>query len=147
MTRVWGLGWDGFPPYEKPEPWVRAIAIKQPHAWAVIHAGKDIENRSEAAANAYRPAVGRRVFIHASKGMTRAEYERAAAFMASIGVACPAPADLIYGGVIGSVLVERIVTRHSSPWFAGPVGLVLTDPRPEPFRPMRGQVGLFKVQP
>src|ERR1700729_2588077 len=66
-----------------------AIAIKQPNAWAVIHADKDVENRSATAIHAYRPAVGHRVYIHSCKGMTRAEYERAAEFMAKIGVRCP----------------------------------------------------------
>jgi hypothetical protein len=87
----------------------RAIAIRQPFAWAVVHAGKDVENRPETAIRAYRPAVGHRVMIHASKGMTRVEYERAVDFMASIGVRCPAPDELPFGGVIGSVLVIDIV--------------------------------------
>jgi hypothetical protein len=121
----------------------RAIAIRQPFAWAVIHARKDCENRSETAIRAYRPALGCRVYIHASKGMTRVEYERAAEFMAKIGVKCPALDDLAFGGVIGSVLVVDIVARHRSPWFHGPFALVLADPRPEPFMPVRGQVGLF----
>jgi hypothetical protein len=61
------------------------------------------------------------------------------------GVGCPALDDLALGGVIGSVLVTGIVTRHRSPWFRGPYALVFADPRPEPFRPARGQVGLFRV--
>ena len=120
-----------------------AIAIKQPNAWALIHAGKDVENRSATAIRAYRPAVGHRVYIHSSKGMTRAEYERAAEFMAKIGVRCPAPNELARGGIIGSVLVVGIVTAHRSRWFRGPYALVLADPRPAPFRSARGQVGLF----
>jgi hypothetical protein len=125
----------------------RAIAIRQPFAWAVIHAGKDVENRSATAIRAYRPAVGCRVMIHASKGMTRAEYECAAASMAKTGVQCPEPDELVLGGIISSVLVVDIVTRHRSRWFHGPFALVLADARPERFRPARGQVGLFRVQP
>jgi hypothetical protein len=121
-----------------------AIVIKQPNAWAVIHAGKDVENRSATAIRAYRPAVGHRVYIHSGKGMTRAEYERAAEFMAKIGVRCPAPDELARGGIIGSVLVVGIVTAHHSLWFRGPYALVLADPRPAPFRSARGQVGLFR---
>jgi hypothetical protein len=125
----------------------RAISIWQPWAWAVVHAGKDVENRSETAIRAYRPAVGCHVYIHASKGMTRVEYERAAEFMASIGVRCPAPDEFQFGGVIGSVLVVDVVERHRSRWFHGPFALALADPRPEPFMPVRGQVGLFRVKP
>jgi hypothetical protein len=65
----------------------RAISIRQPVAWAVIHAGKDCENRLSSAR--FKPAVGARLLIHASKTMTAAEYENAAAFMASVGVRCP----------------------------------------------------------
>ena len=56
----------------------RAISIRQPWAWAVIHGGKDVENRSETAARAYRPAVGQRVFIHASASRLSADRLRQA---------------------------------------------------------------------
>jgi hypothetical protein len=121
----------------------RAIAIRQPFAWAVIHAGKDIENRGPHAPRPFKSAVGQRVYIHASKGMTRVEYERGAKFMAGRGVECPAPDELQFGGIIGSVLVVDIVERHRSRWFHEPCALVLADPKPMRFRPARGQVGLF----
>jgi hypothetical protein len=77
----------------------RAIAIRQPFAWAIIHAGKDVENRLSSARRLFESAIGERVLIHASKGMTAAEYENAAAFMASIGVRCPQREALQFGGV------------------------------------------------
>ena len=122
----------------------RAISIKQPWAWAIIHADKDVENRKRP--SRFQAAVGRRIYVHASKGMTRAEYADAAEFMASIGVRCPAPANLEFGGIIGSVLVTSIVTQHRSKWFGGPAALALADPRPEPFVPMRGRLGLWRVE-
>lgn len=86
-----GLGWHGFNhpayPSPEPEPWERAIAIRHPWAWAVIHGGKDVENRT--APRQFKAAVGRRIFVHASKGMARAEYEHAVEFMAGLGVRCP----------------------------------------------------------
>ena len=42
---------------------MRAITIRQPWAWAVIHAGKTVENRSRNIAGDYRGPVA----IHASK--------------------------------------------------------------------------------
>ena len=48
----------------------RAIAIRQPMAWALIHAGKDVENRPSSARRLFKLAVGERVLILASKGMT-----------------------------------------------------------------------------
>jgi hypothetical protein len=122
-----------------------AISIRQPWAWAIIHAGKDVENRKRPCQ--FKAAVGQRVLIHASLGMTANEYADAAEFMASIGVRCPAPDELQFRGIIGSVFVLDIVSADPSPWFQGPAALVLADPIPEPFRPMRGQVGLFRVQP
>jgi hypothetical protein len=125
----------------------RAIAIRQPFAWAVIHAGKDVENRSSGARSRFKPAVGARLLIHASQTMTAAEYENAAAFMASIGVRCPQRDALQFGGVIGSVSVRDIVTRSDSPWFRkGATALAFADARPEPFMPMHGQTGLFWVE-
>jgi hypothetical protein len=78
--------------------------------------------------------------------MTLAEHERGVEFMANIDVRCPAPDEFQFGGVIGSALVIDIIERHRSRWFFGPFALVLADPRPEPFMPVRGQVGLFRVQ-
>jgi hypothetical protein len=127
---------------------LRAIAIRQPFAWAVIHGGKDVENRSARARRLFEPAVGERVLIHASKTMTAAEYENATAFMASIGVRCPQREALQFGGVIGSVFVRDIVTRSDSPWFRkGAIALTFADARPEAFTPVHGQTGLFWVQP
>jgi hypothetical protein len=123
-----------------------AIAIRQPWAWAVVHAGKDVENRSKTAIRAYRMSVGQRILVHASKAMTQIEYDHAAEFMAGLGIECPAPDDLAFGGVIGAVRVIDIVTRHPSKWFTGPTALVLADPKPLPFCPARGQVGLFRVE-
>jgi len=56
---------------------VRAISVRQPFAWAIIHAGKDVENRSPNARRQFQAAVGERVLIHASKGMTADVYEHA----------------------------------------------------------------------
>jgi hypothetical protein len=125
----------------------RAIAIRQPFAWAVIHAGKDVENRRASGRRLFESAVGERVLIHASKGMTADEYENATAIIASIGVRCPQREALQFGCVIGSVFVRDIVTRSDSPWFRkGATALVFADARPEPFMPVRGQTGLFWVR-
>jgi len=67
--------------------------------------------------------------------------------MAKLGVTFPSPSDLMYGGIVGSAIVTRIVTQHRSPWFRGPFALVLADARPEPFHRVRGELGLFLVQP
>lgn len=102
-----------------------ALSVRQPWAWAIIHGGKDIENRSAAAVR--HGLCPGRIAVHAAKGMTRHEYEAARNMMVGIGVACPGPADLVRGAIIGAVTVTSIVGEHESPWFFGPRGLVLAD--------------------
>jgi len=132
------------PEPRRPAELLRAISVRQPWAWAIIHAGKDCENRSMAAAKSFRPAIGRRVYIHASS--YRWDLTNAAAYLKARGIVMPPVEELSFGGVIGSVSITDIVTAHSSPWFRGPAALVLADPRPEPFLRLRGQVGLFRVE-
>lgn len=106
-----------------------ALSVRQPWAWAIFHADpvKDIENRT-AAAIANGRMVPRRICIHASKGMTRKEYESARRFMEDIGVVCPRPDALVRSAIIGVVTVKFIVPESASPWWMGPRGLVLRDP-------------------
>ena len=124
-----------------------AISVRQPYAWAIIHGDKDVENRSQRAALQFKPAVGARLLIHASKRMTADEYAVAVAFMAKLGVRRPQREELQFGGVIGSVFVRDIVSRSDSPWFRkSATALLFGDARPEPFMPVRGQTGLFWVR-
>ena len=120
-----------------------ALSVRQPWAWAIIYAGKDIENRSWQAANHGLRRRGR-VAIHASKGITQEEYEDARELMAVYGEPAPPAHELLRGGIIGSVEVVDVVSRHDSPWFFGPRGLVLKDPRPCEFIPAKGELGYFK---
>ncbi|WP_262527784.1 hypothetical protein [Agrobacterium tumefaciens] len=123
-----------------------ALSIRQPWAWAVIYAGKPVENRSWRKRNPGLKFRGE-CCVHASKGMTRAEYEEAADFMATLGVACPAPADLQRGGIIGVTTIADIVTDLDSDWFFGPKGLLLKDTRPVDFIPAVGSLGFFEWKP
>lgn len=123
----------------------KALSVRQPWAWAIMFAGKDIENRSWQAIN-HGLNVRGRIAIHAAKGMTRAEYEDAAGFMASIGVVCPPAIDLWRGAIIGTVEVVGVVNESASPWFFGPRGLVLRDPKPSMPVPVSGALGYFNWQ-
>lgn len=123
-----------------------ALSVRQPWAWAIIHAGKPFENRSAKAVLFMVPLCGRRA-IHASKGMTRDEYEDAREFMRTLGVECPPPAELLRGGIIGSVEITGVTKESTSPWFFGPRGLILSDPRPCDFIPAMGALGYFRWTP
>jgi len=120
-----------------------ALSVRQPWAWAIIHAGKDIENRSWQAVNPGLRQRGR-IAIHASKGMTRDDYEDASDTIRSNGHVCPPAHKLERGGIIGSVEVVDVVSESESPWFCGPRGLVLRNPQPCEFIPACGQLGYFE---
>jgi hypothetical protein len=125
-----------------------ALSVRQPWAWAIIHAGKDIENRDWRKPNPGLNFRGR-VALHASKGMTQEEYREANAF---IGIASnshahsPMANELHYGGIIGTVEIVDMVKESKSPWFFGRIGLVLRDPQPCAFIPCNGALGFFNWQ-
>ncbi|WP_245643649.1 ASCH domain-containing protein [Roseateles chitosanitabidus] len=125
---------------------VKAICIRQPWAWLILHGGKDIENRS------WATKVRGRVLIHASQGMTFDEWNDGVAFarLARDGlghppVTIPGAKNIERGGIVGSVEIVDCVTASTSPWYMGDVGFVLRDPRPLPFVPMKGRLGFFDV--
>lgn len=123
------------------------LSVRQPWAWMIMSAGKDVENRT------WATKVRGRVLIHAAKGMTKAEWASAWWFVRDRipsafdkGIAADVAIKSIErGGIIGSVEIVDCVTRSNSPWFQGPYGFVLANPRPLPFLPLRGQLGFFRI--
>lgn len=125
---------------EKPQAAMKCLSLRQPWAWAVIHGGKDIENRHWA--THYRGPI----LIDAAHGMTHAEYDEASAFIAKASDATPPPFEsLPRGGIIGAVRIVDCVEQSASPWFMGPHGFILADAQPLPFLPLSGQLGIFDV--
>lgn len=122
-----------------------AISVRQPWAWAIIHGGKDVENRVKRAITNGGMDQQDRIAIHASTGMTREEYESAREFMErQCNVVCPHPSELVRGGIIGCVSVTGITKASASPWFFGPWALELKDARScEPIASI-GQLGAFR---
>lgn len=120
---------------------MKALSIKQPWAWLIIHGGKDIENRS------WHTKFRGRFLVHASMGMSALEYEHARAFacMAAPGIVLPAAKDLIRGGIIGSVDLVDSLDTSDSPWYMGQKAFLLCDPRPSPFQPYKGRLQFFEV--
>jgi hypothetical protein len=124
----------------------RAISIRQPWAWAILHAGKDVENRSATAIRSFRQAVGNRVMLHASNfHPTRADVAYARERFREVGIEFPDLDAVPYGGIFASAHIVSIVDRHRSPWFKGPWAMTLADVKDEPFQRLKGQVGLFKL--
>ena len=124
---------------------IPAISIRQPWAWAIVHARKNIENRD------WSTNVRGPIHIHAAKGMSRAEYQDFEMFYNGLWredkslPMLPASAQLIKGGIVGTATLVDCVKQHSSPWFFGKYGFVLEDVKPVEFVPLRGQLGFFNV--
>lgn len=125
---------------------MKAISVRNPWAWAILYAGKRIENRPRTWY--YRGPV----LLHASGGMTEKEYRAFADFYEyeiNEGPPYPPPlpamADLPRGGIVGRAEIVDCVTASDSPWFFGPFGLVLDKVKPLPFVACKGALGLFEV--
>ena len=122
-----------------------ALSIRQPWASFIITgvAGrfKDIENRDWSA-----PFRGR-LLVHASKNAVKKDFAAAIASVEeALGIDIDMPFDAFpRGGVIGSVEVFDCVDASSSPWFVGPHGFLLREPRGLAFMPFRGQLSFFNV--
>lgn len=132
---------------------MKALSIRQPWAWAIMVAGKDIENRDWKPANPGLRFRGR-CLVHAALGMTLGEYTAGLSTMHAIseewpfpeGLTLPPMHELKRGALLGTVEVVDIVDKSFSPWFFGPLGLVLREPRPfkHPI-PRKGMLGFFDV--
>jgi hypothetical protein len=127
------------------------ISVRQPWAWLIINAGKNIENRDWRDNNPGLKVRGR-VLIHASKGITKREWEEAWACVRNIdayawgkGKREIMTGTIERGGIIGSVEIVNCVTESESPWFFGRHGFVLRDPQPLPFYRCNGQLGFFRI--
>ena len=139
---------------------LRALTIRQPWAWAIVHASKRIENRSRA--DGIRPGMCSYrgpLLIHASKRETRDEWDALAELHSS-----PPDRDSVpRGGIVGRcnvvahvdpagrVWLDAAETQQAEAtgsavdwrWWAGGHGLVLANVRPTIFVPCRGNLGLW----
>lgn len=127
---------------------MRALSVRQPWAWAILHAGKNVENRAWRAA--WAPSG--ELLLHAAKGCTVEEFREAADVIEGISGRRPPPLDqLARGGIVGAFRVSRAVRQEhpASRWAVpGLVHLHLVDVRPLPFFvELPGQLGFFDVPP
>jgi len=111
-----------------------ALSVRQPWASAIISLGKDVENRRKPCPARW---IGKRVFIHAGQTVDMHG-------LSELRETHNVP-EILTGGIIGSVMVTGCVTESESPWFSGPYGWTLADPKPLPFHPCRGWLHIFEV--
>lgn len=113
-----------------------ALSVQQPWTWLIIQGYKPVENRTWATTR--REPIA----LHAGLKFDLDGYEWVQRAFPEIPL--PKREEFERGGIVGTVNLVGCVTRHDSPFFFGPNGLVLRDPRPIPFRPCRGMLGFFR---
>lgn len=121
---------------------MKALSIRQPWAWLIVNGHKDIENRT------WRTSFRGRVLIHASKGMTRDEYDDVRYFLddKGIDITLPARDTLERGGVVGIATITDCIHpgTRSSPWhMEDQYGFGIVAAKPMPFVPCKGALGFF----
>lgn len=120
---------------------LRALSIQQPWIHAILHCGKEIENRS------WRTHHRGWIALHASAARDKC-------FFYPRGVKEPDLDDLDYSAICGVARLVDVVTEHRSKWFNTPdpwsvnYGWVLEDVRvlKQPI-PCKGTLGLWLVPP
>jgi hypothetical protein len=119
------------------------LSIRQPWAWMIVHAGKDIENRT------WKTNFRGRFLIHAAKGCTYDEWSEAESWAVGVcGIGedrCPTLDKIERGGIVGVATLVDCVTVKRSRWFCGPFGFVLDEVQPLDFLPCKGALGFFRL--
>lgn len=96
---------------------MRALSIRQPWAWAILHAGKRIENREWR----YPPSYRGPLLIHAAKGCTRDELESAELTFKAAGAVVPSLASMPRGALVATARLvgARLTTLSGHAWDRG----------------------------
>lgn len=128
------------------------LSLQPPWWWAVLHLGKDIENRP------WSTRFRGRIWLHASRAYVHRSVIDDLWYIQRIVPGCqtkileaghPHRFLRAHGGtIVGSVEIVDCVTESASPWFSGKYGFVLANPiaLAEPVV-CRGALGLFEVDP
>lgn len=110
-----------------------ALSIQQPWAWAILHAGKDVENR------VWHTHVRGTILIHTGKKVDKDGID----YLQSIGIELPT--RLKTGGIVGTAEIYDCVRSCPSKWFFGPWGFLLRNQLPLAYKPLSGQQRFFEA--
>jgi hypothetical protein len=136
---------------------VKALSFSQPWLWAVLYAGKHVENRS------WAPPIhmiDQRIALHAAaswdgdrKYMLRGVSFTPTGYLLALGLDPPSRLALYDASVIcGTAVIDRIVTEDRTlpedqkRWFFGAFGWILRDVRPAIVPVLAtGKLGLWEI--
>lgn len=133
---------------------MKALSGRQPWWWAILHAGKRIENRR------WNTNYRGPILLHAAQGCTVDDYEDAANWMENAGVikhlsSVPPLSELLRGGIVGRARIVDVVRPLAMFYPPGvdkrwhmtdQFGFVLDDVEPLPFVQWKGALGIFYVR-
>lgn len=122
---------------------MKAISIRPPWAWAILHAGKDIENRT------WKTKMQGTIAVHASQTMSRQYYEASLKEIKKISpdVHIPTYDAMVRGAIVGIVDVVGCEEHTKSKWqVRDHYGFLLANPRVlrEPI-PCNGRLNFWEV--
>lgn len=122
---------------------MKALSVKQPWAWAIIHGGKDVENRvwNTNFRGRFLVVASRSVDMLAPSHLLESWLQHELMSYRNL----VQPMGKRIGCVVGSVELVDVVNAYDSPWFTGPKGFILKDPKPLPPVNLFGNLGFFEV--
>jgi len=115
---------------------MKALSIRQPWAWLIVHGYKEIENRI------WKTAFRGRFIVQAGLKFDHKGYEDV---FNQFDIPLPPTSAFDLGGIVGAATLVDCVDQSTSPWFSGPYGFILQNPQPLPFLALRGQLGFFNT--
>ncbi len=119
---------------------MKTLSIQQPWAWAILHAGKDVENRR------WRTTYRGPLLIHAGKSFDLDGFGELVHLRPDSHI--PPSSHFPRSGIVGRVELVDIVhvdTLPSNPWAFGPWCWLLKHPQPLPLKLCKGQLVLFEI--
>ena len=126
---------------------MKALSVRAPWWWAILHLGKDIENRD------WNTNFRGKIYLHAGKFWKQDEIEENVDdiefILGDTGESHFTDDDSLRSGcgcIVGTVDIFGCVSKSKSRWFFGKYGFQLSNPvsfpRPIPFK---GALGFFDV--
>jgi len=120
---------------------MKALSVKQPFAYLIVHGYMAVENR------AWRTSYRGRLLIHASK--TFASFDDSQFYRFGFDkefIDMLRSTDIPRGALVGEADLVDCVTDSDSPWFMGPYGFELANPLAYEIPiPCKGELGIFDV--
>lgn len=122
-----------------------ALSIKQPWAWLILHANKNIENRT------WQTDFRGKFYIHSGQKFDMNGYEDILDYRSiylSPRLVVPEPEQFPRGGIVGIVEMVDCVEKAESIWaehWPGTWNFVLESPKELEFIPCRGRLGFFNL--